>query len=273
MIRQYIVDAFTDKLFKGNPAAVCVCEDWLDEKLMMSIAAENNLSETAFIVKEESDFRLRWFTPTCEVGLCGHATLASGFVMLNYVLPSSLKGEETYDSVTFNTVAGKLKVSRKNGMYELLFPNITLENHSVTNYIVKAIGTTPAEVLMGKDLDLICVLNDADQVKSFIPDPEKLKKLPGRMVHLTAPGTDGFDCCSRCFGPKIGILEDPVCGSAHCQIIPYWSKRLGKTVINAWEASARGGSLQGEIIDNQSIVIRGKAILFAQSVINESLNY
>lgn len=262
MITQYIIDAFTDKVFQGNPAAVCVLEKWLEEKIMMQIASENNLSETAFIVKEETGYRLRWFTPTCEVGLCGHATLASGFAVLNFVEPHGA------DSVTFHTQAGQLTVSRKNGMYELLFPNIPLKRMRVSEDMLEALGTIPIDVVMGQELDLICVLQDAEQVKEFVPNPDSLKRLPGRMVHITAPGTDGYDCCSRCFGPKIGILEDPVCGSAHCQIIPYWAKRLGKKVIQAWEASARGGALQGEILDDKTLVIRGKAVLFAKSELN-----
>lgn len=259
-MKQYIVDAFTDKPFHGNPAAVCVIDQWPEERLMMNIAMENNLSETAFIVKEETGYRLRWFTPTCEVGLCGHATLASGFVLLNYY-------EKEAESVIFHTLGGDLTVRRKDDMFEMQFPNIPLEKVRVTEDIMEAIGCIPLDMRMGKDLDLICVLQSAEQVKQFVPYADTLKKLPGRMVHITAPGTDGYDCCSRCFGPKIGILEDPVCGSAHCQIIPYWAKRLNKKVINAWEASARGGALQGEIIDDNTLQIRGKATLFAETQI------
>lgn len=260
-MRQYIVDAFTDRVFHGNPAAICVLDEWPDEGLMMNIASENNLSETAFVVKEGDGYHLRWFTPTCEVGLCGHATLASGFVILNYY-------DKEDERVTFCTIAGELVVSRKEDMYEMLFPNIPLEKVKVTEDILEALGTIPIDAWMGKDLDLICVLQDAEQVKGFIPYAETLKKLPGRMVQITAQGTDGYDCVSRCFGPKIGILEDPVCGSAHCQIVPYWSKRLGKTIINAWEASPRGGFLQGEIIDEQHLILRGKAVLFSESNIH-----
>lgn len=263
-MKQYIIDAFTNQVFHGNPAAICVMEKWPDEKFMMNLAMENNLSETAFIVKEEIGYHLRWFTPTCEVGLCGHATLASGFTLLNFY-------EQSKDSVTFHTLAGQLTVSRKNNKYEMQFPNIPLERVKVTTEMIEALGTIPLDAWMGKDLDLICILQDADQVKNYLPDAELLKKLPGRMVHITAPGFDGYDCCSRCFGPKIGILEDPVCGSAHCQIIPYWAKRLGKDIINAWEASARGGYLQGEIVNENTIIIRGEAVLFAQSDINYNL--
>lgn len=259
-MKQFIVDAFTDQLFKGNPAAVCVLSQWPEEQLMKSIALENNLSETAFIVREEAGYHLRWFTPACEVGLCGHATLASGFVLLNYITPQ-------VDSVTFNTLAGALTVTRRDDMYEMQFPNIPLERVRITEEMMEALGTVPVDAWMGRDLDLICVLQDDQQVKEFIPYPEMLRRLPGRMVHITALGSDGYDCCSRCFGPKVGVDEDPVCGSAHCQIIPYWSRRLGKSVINAWEASPRGGWLQGEIVDHQTLLLRGKAVLYAQSEI------
>ena len=261
MMKQYIVDAFTNKVFQGNPAAVCVLDYWPDEQLMMNIAAENNLSETAFLVKEGENYHLRWFTPTCEVGLCGHATLASGFIVLNYY-------EEGTTSVTFNTKGGMLTVNKKNGMYEMLFPNVHLERIKVTEDMIEALGTIPVDVLMGKDLDLICVLQNEEQIKDFEPHAESLKKLPGRMVHITAQGTDRYDCVSRCFGPKIGILEDPVCGSAHCQIIPYWAKRLDKKIINALEVSSRGGELQGEVIDDKSLYLRGEAVLFSLSDIN-----
>lgn len=257
-MKQYIIDAFTDKPFCGNPAAVCVMDEWPEESLMMKIAMENNLSETAFIVKEENGYRLRWFTPTCEVGLCGHATLASGYTLLNYYEPEA-------GSITFNTLGGRLTVSRKDEGYEMLFPNIPIERVKVTSEMIECLGTIPLDAWMGKDFDLICVLQDEMQVRDFTPDAESLKKLPGRMVHITAPGSNGYDCCSRCFGPKIGILEDPVCGSAHCQIIPYWAKRLDKDVIHAWEASSRGGELFGHIISDSCIKIIGKACTFAIS--------
>lgn len=263
-MKQFIVDAFTEKVFHGNPAAICILDKWVDEKLMMNIAAENNLSETAFIVKEEDHYHLRWFTPTCEVGLCGHATLASAFVILNNIDTAS-------HSVYFNTSAGILTVNRKDSFLEMLFPNIPLERVKVSDKIVEALGCVPIDILMGKDLDLICVLDDTEQVKNFVPNADLLKKLPGRMIHITAKATDEYDCHSRCFGPKIGILEDPVCGSAHCQLIPYWSKRLGKKIINAWDASPRGGYLQGEIVNNEQMIIRGKAVLFSTTNIQLEL--
>lgn len=257
-MKQYIVDAFTHQPFHGNPAAICVMEEWPEEAVMKGIALENNLSETAFIVKEKEGYHLRWFTPACEVGLCGHATLASGYTILNFY-------EKEADSVVFNTLGGQLTVSRKGNLYEMLFPNIPLAKVKVTEDMITALGTIPVDVVMGKGLDLICVLQDKDLVTGFVPDAALLSKLPGRMVHVTATGDNGYDCISRCFGPKLGILEDPVCGSAHCQIIPYWANRLGKSTIQAWEASARGGALEGEIVSPTQLILRGEAILFAES--------
>ena len=260
-MKQYIIDAFTNQPFQGNPAAVCVLEAWPEEDLMKKIALENNLSETAFLMRESDGYRLRWFTPACEVGLCGHATLASGFAILNYYEPQA-------QSVTFYTLGGTLTVTRRDDQYEMQFPNIPLERVKVTEEMIEVLGTIPLEAVMGKDLDLICVLQDEEQVRQYEPDAALLRKLPGRMVHITAPGTGGFDCVSRCFGPKVGVLEDPVCGSAHCQLVPYWSRRLGKDTINAWEASPRGGALQGQIIDENHLLLRGHARLFATSEIN-----
>lgn len=260
-MKQYIIDAFTNQPFQGNPAAVCVLEAWPEDDLMKKIALENNLSETAFLVRESGGYRLRWFTPACEVGLCGHATLASGFAILNYYEPQA-------QSVTFYTLGGTLTVTRRDDQYEMQFPNIPLERVKVTEEMIEVLGTIPLEAVMGKDLDLICVLQDEEQVRQYEPDGVLLRKLPGRMVHITAPGTGGYDCVSRCFGPKVGVLEDPVCGSAHCQLVPYWSRRLGKDTINAWEASPRGGGLQGQIIDENHLLLRGHARLFATSEIN-----
>lgn len=262
-MKQYIVDAFTPRVFQGNPAAVCVLENgqWLEEELMKHIALENNLSETAFLLKENDGYRLRWFTPACEVGLCGHATLASGFIILNYFEPKAEK-------VNFYTLAGMLTVSRKGEMFEMQFPNIPLERVKVTQEMIENLGTIPLDAWMGNGLDLICVLADDDQVKSFTPDFQAINKMPGRMVHITAPGSDGFDCCSRCFGPKVGVNEDPVCGSAHCQIGPYWAKRLGKKVIRAWEASPRGGEVEIEILNDEYLLLRGHAALFAETILH-----
>lgn len=262
-MKQYIVDAFTDKPFHGNPAAVCVVESYPDEKLMMDIAMENNLSETAFIAKESDGYHLRWFTPTTEVGLCGHATLASGFVMLKLLEPS-------LDSIEFITKSGKVAVSRKGGLLELSFPNIPVERIDVSDSMQKAFGTRPIEAWLG--LDLICVFESEDTIKGMTPDLDIVKTLPGRLHNVTAKCSDGtHDCISRSFAPTLGIPEDPVCGSAHCQIAPLWSMKLSKKKITAFQASKRGGSLFCEIVSPETIKIAGPAVLFAQSEILQSL--
>ena len=256
-MKQYIVDAFTDKPFAGNPAAVCVMDKWPSEDSMMKLAMENNLSETAFIVKEAEDYHLRWFTPGSEVELCGHATLASSFVILNYVEPES-------DSVSFNTMSGVLTVTRKGDLYEMDFPTYELKEIPVTDDMEKAFGVRPVKAVLG--LDLVCVFENEEQVRKMEPDQAMLMKIEGRLQNATAAGSD-VDCVSRSFAPKVAIAEDPVCGSAHCQIADYWSQVLGKKDILAYQASKRGGYLYCELKGNGRISISGKAALVAISEI------
>ncbi len=254
-MKQYIVDAFTDKPFSGNPAAVCVMESWPAEDSMMKLAMENNLSETAFIVKEEQGYHLRWFTPGAEVELCGHATLASSFVILNYYEPESKE-------VRFNTLSGVLTVTRKGDLYEMDFPTYDLKEIPVTDDMEQAFGVRPVKAVLG--LDLVCVFENEEQVRTMQPDQAKLMKIEGRLQNATAAGKDA-DCVSRSFAPKVAVPEDPVCGSAHCQIADYWSKVLGKKDIHAYQASKRGGHLYCELQDNGRIKISGKAALVAIS--------
>ncbi len=256
-MKQYIVDAFTDKPFSGNPAAVCVMDNWPSEESMMKLAMENNLSETAFIVKETLGYHLRWFTPRTEVELCGHATLASAFVILNYYEPES-------QEVQFHTLSGILTVNRKNSLYEMDFPTYELKEIPVTDDMEKAFGIRPVKAVLG--LDLVCVFESEEQVKSMQPDQTLLMRIEGRLQNATATGADA-DCVSRSFAPKVGVPEDPVCGSAHCQIADYWSKELGKTRIHAYQASKRGGHLFCEMRENERIAISGEAVLVAVSEI------
>ena len=252
-MKQYIVDAFTDKPFSGNPAAVCVMESWPPEKSMMKLAMENNLSETAFIVKEDQGYHLRWFTPGTEVELCGHATLASAFVVLNYY-------ESGSSEVRFNTLSGALTVRRKGSLYEMDFPTYELKEISVTDDMERAFGVRPVRAVLG--MDLICVFETEEQVRSMKPDQSMLVKIEGRIQNATAVGKEA-DCVSRSFAPKLAVPEDPVCGSAHCQIADYWSKILGKTKIHAYQASKRGGHLYCELQENSRIRISGEAALVA----------
>ena len=260
-MKQYIVDAFTGEPFRGNPAAVCVMDAWPSEASMMKLAMENNLSETAFIVKERDGYRLRRFTPGTEVELCGHATLASAFVILNAC-------EAGRGAVTFHTVSGDLTVVRKGSRYEMDLPTYPLREIPVTDAMESAFGIRPRRALLG--LDLICVFDHEDQVRNMVPNQEKLKEIEGRIQNATAPGSR-TDCVSRSFCPKLSIAEDPVCGSAHCQIAAYWSSVLNKPSITAYQASKRGGYLYCTLLPEGRIAISGEAVLVAVSEIRAQL--
>lgn len=253
-MRQYVVDAFTDKVFGGNPAAVCVLDTWPGEGFMQSLAMENNLSETAFAVKEGERYGLRWFTPGGEVELCGHATLATAFVIMNHVEPGM-------SAVEFSTRSGVLRVERQGELYELDLPAFAMERSEVTEELCRAYGAVPAEVWVGADL--VCVFEDEETVRKLKPDPEAMKGLFGVVQHATARGRD-YDCVTRSFGPKCAVAEDPVCGRGHCHVAPYWAARLRKEEIRAWQASARGGELRCRS-DGERVKIAGKAVLFAVS--------
>lgn len=258
VLKQYIVDAFTDKVFGGNPAAVCVLEHWLPDDLMQSITRENNLSETAFTVKNGERYALRWFTPGGEIDLCGHATLACAHILLNYY-------EQGKESIVFSTMSGDLNVRRRDGLYEMDFPAYDLKEVPVTQEMTAAIGAAPKEAYMGRDL--LCVFGDASTVKNLAPDPEKLKKLDGLLLQATARAEDtGYDCISRSFAPKLNVIEDPVCGSGHCHIIPYWAKKLSRDSLTAYQASPRGGVLYCRMEGNR-VILAGKAALYSQAEI------
>ena len=350
-MKQYIVDAFTQQLFHGNQAAVCVLEDWLSEDLMMDITRENNFSETAFVVQEGSRWHLRWFTPGGEIDLCGHATLACAYVLFRYY---DLPG----DSLTFTTKSGELTVRKLQGtsgstacepqgpeggtglepqgpegttglepqglegttglepqgrdhaegseqlLLEMQFPAYTLQPVPVTNAMEEAFGARPTEAYMGRDL--LCVFDSSDTIRQLKPDIAKVAQLPGLLQHVTALGSGvtgstapqgttlqsttqlstapssaeqgaavlptaepsgadtslTCDCISRSFGPKLQVTEDPVCGSGHCHIIPYWAKKLGKSSLVAYQASARGGTLYCRM-DGDKIYMAGHAVLFS----------
>lgn len=256
-MKQYIVDAFTDKPFTGNPAAVCVMEEPLPDRFMQKLAMENNLSETAYLLREGNGWRLRWFTPGAEVDLCGHATLASSFVMLNYY-------EQEKDTVQFFTRSGTLTVTQKGARYEMDFPVCAQREVPVTDDMEAAFGIRPVKALLGDDL--VCVFADEEEIRRMVPNQTLLMKLDGRGQSVTAPGTDS-DCVSRSFFPKLAVPEDPVCGSAHCQIVPYWAEVTGKTEIHACQASKRGGHLYCKMKGNGRIAISGEAVLVAVSEI------
>lgn len=250
-MKQYVVDAFTDKPFHGNPAAVLVMDRWIPDETMQAIAAENNLAETAFVVREGERYRIRWFTPSMEEELCGHATLAASFVLFTFYEPDA-------DEIRYTSLSGDLSVKRKGDLLELNFPTYPLREIPVTDAMEAAFGARPEKAILG--LDLNCVFKDEETVRNLAPDYELLKQLPGRIWNATARGKE-YDCVSRSFTPETAVPEDPVCGSAHCQIADYWAKTLGKKIIRAYQASARGGELECEPLGNGRIALRGKAVL------------
>lgn len=254
----YQVDAFTKGAFTGNPAAVCVPDAWLPDGIMQKIAAENNLAETAFIIPDGNDWKIRWFTPLVEVDLCGHATLASGYVVLNQLKPGS-------GNVTFHSLhSGTLIVSSKGEMLELDFPTDTLTACSLPVVIKESLGISPVESYMGRS-DYLVLLDSEAEVLNVRPDFKRLASADGRGVIVSAAGTD-VDFVSRFFAPQAGIDEDPVTGSAHTTLTPFWSARLGKTVMNAQQLSARGGYLEC-ILKGDRTLIAGGASLFLKGVI------
>ena len=252
-MKQYIVDAFTDRPFTGNPAAVCILDRPLSDARMQQIAAENNIAETAFVRREGDAWRIRWFTPCMEEELCGHATLAASFVLLNFVEPHA-------QQVRYESISGPLSVSRVGDRYELNFPTFPLTEIPVIDAMTRAYGARPEKAYLG--LDLNCVFDSERTVRALAPDYALLKALPGRIRNATARGTE-YDCVSRSFTPEPSVPEDPVCGSAHCQIAAYWADALQKRVIHAYQASARGGELECELLEGGRIALRGKAVLIS----------
>ena len=251
-MKQYVVDAFSDQVFHGNQAAVCVLDEWLPEELMMDITRENNFSETAFTVKEDKKWLLRWFTPGGEIDLCGHATLGTAFVLLNFY-------EKDAAEIVFTTLSGDLTVSRKGELYEMEFPSYELKPFNVSDELEAALGVRPSAAYIARDL--LCVLDDEQTVRELAPDLEKIKQIDGLLLHVTARGKDE-DCVSRSFAPKLAVAEDPVCGSGHCHIIPYWADRLGKDEMVAYQASRRGGTLYCRR-EGGRIFMAGKAALYS----------
>jgi PhzF family phenazine biosynthesis protein len=249
----YQVDAFTSQVFGGNPAAVCPLEEWLDDARMQSIAAENNLAETAFFVKRGDRYDLRWMTPKVEVDLCGHATLASAFVVFNYLEPKRRE-------VVFDTKSGELIVRRDGDLLRLDFPSRPPERCDPMPELAEALGAVPAELWAARDY--MAVFRSEDEVRRLQPDMHRLAKLDRFAVIVTAPGKN-VDFVSRFFAPLQGIPEDPVTGSAHCTLTPYWSRRLGKTTLNARQVSERGGELFCEDAGAR-VLIAGRAALFLE---------
>lgn len=256
----YQVDAFTDTLFAGNPAAVVPLESWLPDAVMQSIAAENNLAETAFVLRDGDGWFIRWFTPTVEMDLCGHATLATAYVINRFLTPG-------VPEIIFATkVAGPLRVLCDSDLYTLDFPSrpTTDVPEPVHPGLIDALGgAAPEAVLTARDY--LVVYKDAAAVRALIPDFAALERV-NRMVIVTAPGED-VDFVSRFFAPSEGIPEDPVTGAAHCTLIPYWAARLGRTVLEARQVSARGGRLHCRLLGDR-VHIAGRAVLYLEGTIH-----
>jgi predicted PhzF superfamily epimerase YddE/YHI9 len=254
------VDAFTDRPFSGNPAAVCPLKAWLDDELLRAVAAENNLSETAYFVPEGDAYRLRWFTPKCEVNLCGHATLATGFILFT-ILQAHL------ESVRFVTRSGLLTVYREDDLLVMDFPALPpWACPTPPLALVEGLRAEASrlEVLQIKD-NYFAVYTSEDEIRSLRPDFTRLEKLHPAGVAVTAPGRD-VDFVSRYFAPSYGIPEDPVTGSTHCSLAPYWTKRFGKPVLRARQLSQRGGELCCELAEDR-VLIKGKAVLTLQGTL------
>jgi len=248
----YQVDAFTLGPFSGNPAAVCPLDAWLPDASMQNIAAENNLAETAFMVPRDEGYDLRWFTPTVEVDLCGHATLAAAYVVLNHLQP-------VLESVSFETKSGKLVVTRDGERLSMDFPARAPTPIPVSDALSEALGAIPSQVHLSRDI--LAVYDDEASVRALSPDQVKLLALDeGFGVIVTAKG-DTVDFVSRFFVPKGGIDEDPVTGSAHCTLVPFWAERLGRSQLVAHQVSPRGGELHCEH-QNDRVIMSGHCVLF-----------
>jgi PhzF family phenazine biosynthesis protein len=247
----YQVDAFTGKLFGGNPAAVCPLESWIPEDLMQKIAGENNLSETAFYVPKEDYFEIRWFTPVAEINLAGHPTLATGHVLFNH-------RNYTGDKIRFMSKGGELIVTKTGDMISLNFPSAKPSPIAMPPLLIEALGAAPDQILAARDL--FAVYKSEEDILGIRPNFDLLRQVDCHGVIITAPGTDS-DFVSRFFAPRLGINEDPVTGSAHTALIPYWSERLGKRIMHAHQVSKRRGELFCEYLGGR-VLISGQAVTF-----------
>lgn len=253
----YQIDAFTDKVFEGNPAAVCPLDGWLDDADLQAIAAENNLSETAYYVPDGQGFNLRWFTPKAEVDLCGHATLATAFVIFHLT-------DYADDTIKFETRSGGLSVAKRGQLLVMDFPSQPATPCTSSPLLVDGLGKAPVEVLASEDY--MAVFENERDVIALRPNFDALSKLDLRGIIVTAKGND-VDFVSRFFAPRYGINEDPVTGSAHCALTPYWAAKLDKTKLSARQVSKRGGYLECELKGSR-VVLSGKAVKYMEGRIN-----
>lgn len=251
-IKIYQVDAFTDKLFGGNPAAVCPLDNWLPDETLQNIAAENNLAETAFFTRTGKDFHIRWFTPKAEVDLCGHATLATAFILFNIL-------NETQKILNFQSRSGILRVTKNNEWLTLDFPADNIVPIEITEDLKACFNKIPQEIYKGV-MDYLFVYTAQKDVETVLPHLERISKFGSRGIIITAKGNE-VDFVSRYFAPGVGISEDPVTGSAHTTLMPYWTKRLNRKELTAKQLSERGGFLKCKL-NNDRVEISGQAALY-----------
>jgi PhzF family phenazine biosynthesis protein len=257
-IPYYEVLAFTDRLFAGNPAGICILEEWLPDPLLQKIAAENNLAETAFFIDRGNVYDIRWLSPLAEIDLCAHATIGSAHVLFQHLGRSG-------NSLTFQSrSSGELRVDRIDGRLVLDFPSRPAHPCATPALLAESLGAEPKEVFQGRDY--MAVFEREEEVAELSPDLAELSKLEGQGVVVTAPGND-CDFVSRYFAPKVGVPEDPVTGSTHCVLVPYWSKRLGKKDLRARQLSSRGGELFCED-RGPRVGIGGTAITYAEGTLH-----
>jgi predicted PhzF superfamily epimerase YddE/YHI9 len=249
------IDAFTNQRFRGNPAAVMVLPDFVDDAVMQAISAENNLAETAFLVVRSEQYHLRWFTPTMEVPLCGHATLATAAVVMERLKPD-------LDEVVFHTASGALPVARAGDGYVMDFPSRPSVRVPVPPGLTEALGAAPQEVF-NNDFNYLAVLDDPRKVRDLTPNLAAIAALGRPGVIVTAPGDNGYDFVSRYFAPAKGIPEDPVTGGAHCMLVPYWAARLNKTSFHAYQASPRGGEIDCRLLGDR-VSLRGQCVFYLE---------
>jgi len=255
-IKQYQVDAFATRVFEGNPAAVCPLEKWLDDCLLQAISEENNLSETAFFVPNAKGFDLRWFTPVKEVDLCGHATLATAHVIFEILGYAE-------SVISFETRSGELFVKKQGASLQMDFPACTPISREIPDVLVQGLGVRPIEVLSADDY--LAVFDTESTIRAITPNHALLSQLDLRGVIVTAPGAN-VDFVSRFFAPKFGVPEDPVTGSAHCELAPYWASKLGRNTLSARQVSKRGGNLACEVSCNR-VLLSGSAVTFMEAEI------
>jgi len=253
----YHVDAFTDKIFCGNPAAVCILSKWLSDEELHAIAKENNLPVTAFLVREENKFNIRWITPEYELDICGHGSLSAGYVIFNYLEP-------TWEKADLQSRIELLQVLRTDDLITLNFPTKNIEKFSLP-LLEQGLGLAPKEIYQHKNERCLAIYSTEEEVKQLKPNMQILKKLEHRGITVTAPGKN-VDFVSRTFYPQKTIFEDPATGASHCLLAPYWSKRLNKTDLHALQVSERGGEIFCQY-QGDRVLISGKAVLYMQGVI------